>query len=379
MAAPGLRLSLLMGAVFLIFGVHMSYLPAWLQGRGLSPTEISLTMALPMMLRLVVTPAVAFAADRRCAHRDFMIGAAVCVLVLLLALTGVRSIALLIVLVVVMQIVLQTILPMADTITLAAVRAEGLDYGRIRLWGSISFILATFSVGWAVARNGPEAVLALSITAAALTTAAALWLPRAAPTSRVQLSLQQAFATARDPAFVLFVVTVGLLQASHAVFYIFSVIHWRSQGLSEIYIASLWSIGVVAEIILFWYARRLGALGASGLLVAGGVAGVVRWGTLAGDPAHVWLLPLQILHAGTFAATHLGTMNWIATRIPPSAAGTAQAVVSAFTTGIAMAGATMLAGPLYARFGGQAYLAMAVLAAAGIAAALMLRRLEAGK
>ena len=92
---------------------------------------------------------------------------------------------------------------------------------------------------------------------------------------------------------------------------------------------------------------------------------------MAFDPPLAALVVLQILHALTFGATHIGTVHFIAQNIPAERAGTAQALQSSVTAGIAMGGATLLAGQLYGPFGATSYLAMAVLGAVGLAAALL--------
>jgi PPP family 3-phenylpropionic acid transporter len=372
-----LRLSVFFGALFLIHGVHLTYLPVWLDGRGLSPTEIAIASSAPMLMRLVLTPWMAFLADRSSAHREMIVAACAVALGLMLAMKFATGVVLVLMLVIFMHVALQTIMPMADTVTMAAVKERGLDYGRIRLWGSATFIVASYIAGYAVAASGPEIVLHLSIIGGVLTAAAALWLPRAerassgadGDTGRKRLTLADALALAKDRAFLLFLITAGAIQASHAVLYVFGVLHWRSQGLSAGYIATLWAISVLAEIALFWASRWVTPIGALRLMTIGGAAGLIRWLAMAFDPAAHWLVPLQLLHAGTFAATHLGAMHWIASHVPAKTSGTAQALLSAFTTGVAMSAAMLVSGPLYANFAGQAYLAMVTICAVGLAAA----------
>ena len=383
--AWALRLSMFFGALFLIHGVHLTYLPVWLDGRGLSPTEIAFVSSAPMLLRLVLTPATAFAADRWHAHREMIIAACAVGLGLMMALRATSSVAVVIALVVLMHIALvvlmhialQTMMPLADTLTMAAVKQRGLDYGRIRLWGSLTFIVASYIAGYAVGALGSEAVLQLSVAGGLMTLAAALWLPRAEPDAAARrLTLGEATALLRDRPFLLFMVTVGTIQASHAVFYVFGVLHWRSLGLSVGYIATLWAIGVLAEIALFWAARWVAPLGPVQLIMLGAMAGIVRWLAMALDPAPWMLVPLQILHAGTFAATHLGAMHWIGARVPAATAGTAQAMLSTFSSGIVMSSVTLLTGPLYAAYAGGAYLAMMVCCLVGLAAGWALHRTE---
>ena len=374
-----LRLSVFFGALFLIHGVSLTYLPVWLDARGLSATEISIASSAPMMLRLVLTPGIAFVADRASAHRQMILAACFSALVFLGALMQPWPVVFTIVLIVLAQVATGTIMPMVDTVTMAEVKRRGLDYGRIRLWGSLTFILASYVAGFAVATQGVEAVLGLMIAGMALTAAAAIMLPRsdpAATSGAPRLTLAEVVALVRDKRFLLFLAVAGAIQASHAVIYVFGVLHWRAQGLSAGYIATLWAIAVLAEIALFWGGRWVKGIGALELMLIGAGLGLVRWLAMAFDPSPLLLAPLQILHAATFAATHLGSMHWIAARVPAATAGTAQALLSTFTSGIAMAGAMLISGPLFAAWAGRAYLAMVVLCAVGLLAGLALRRME---
>ena len=69
------RVSLLFAAIFFVAGTNLPYLPVWLDWRGLSAREIAIITAAPLFVRVVVTPAIAFAADRAGDHRRFLIGA----------------------------------------------------------------------------------------------------------------------------------------------------------------------------------------------------------------------------------------------------------------------------------------------------------------
>jgi PPP family 3-phenylpropionic acid transporter len=172
-----------------------------------------------------------------------------------------------------------------------------------------------------------------------------------------------------------FIAIAAALQASHQVYYGFGTLYWRSLGFSEGMIGVLWAEGVVAEILLFWQGSRLLArLGPLGLMIAGGAAGIVRWSLMGLVPGLLPALALQVLHALTFGATHLGAMNYLSRTVPPGAAASAQALYSGASSGIG-GGLVMLgAGALYAEFGGRAYLFMTILSAAGLFGALRLAK-----
>src|SRR5690606_17254902 len=86
-----------------------------------------------------------------------------------------------------------------------------------------------------------------------------------------------ALALARHPAFLLFLLAASMAQASHAVYYGFSALHWRASGLSETVIGLLWAEGVIAEILLFAVGARVTArIGPAALLALAGAAGMLR-------------------------------------------------------------------------------------------------------
>ena len=115
--------------------------------------------------------------------------------------------------------------------------------------------------------------------------------------------------------------------------------------------------------------RRIGAVQ---LIVLGAAASVVRWLAMGFDPPLALLIPLQALHGVTYGATHIGAFYFMAQAVPEQNAGTAQALYASITAGIAMGGAMLLSGQLYAAHGGRTYWAMAVIAAVGLAASLAL-------
>jgi PPP family 3-phenylpropionic acid transporter len=378
------RVSLLFAAVFTIAGSHLPYLPVWLNSVGLSPREIAVIVALPMVVRVLATPAIAFAADRSGDHRRFLLLLALVALAAALALTQGRGFWPILAFSLLFAIVTSTIMPLTETVAMGGVRVAGLDYGRMRLWGSLSFIATSFCGGWALDRLGPPAVVWLLIGGAVLTALAAYGLPRpalgeGAATGRRRISLADAAALMRSRLFLAFLLAVGAVQAAHAAFYAFGTLHWAAQGLSSGWAGALWAIGVTVEIGLMAFSGALVLrIGAAGLILLGASASVVRWLAMGFDPPLAALIALQALHGVTYGATHIGAFYLITRAVPAGQAGTAQALYASITAGIAMGGATLLAGQLYAVHGGHTYWAMAAVAGVGLAASIVLRRSRVG-
>ena len=381
--AVGVRLSALFAAIFFVTGSSLPYLPVWLAWRDLSAPEIAIISAGPLFVRVLVTPAIAFAADRVGDHRRFLIllaWSAVAAQVLLAQMRGFLAILLASLL---LAVAWTSIMPLAEAIAVRGMNAVRLDYGRMRLWGSISFTAAALAGGWVLEWTSPQALFYLLIAGSIVLAGAAHALGKsslpgpAAPRQQMaRLSARAVAALLASPTFLLFLLAAGAIQAAHAAFYTFGTLHWRALGLSTLVAGQLWTVGVAAEILIFAYsAALLGRLGPISVLQLAGLAAVARWLAMAFDPA-VWLLfALQALHGLTFGAAHVGAIHFLARFVPEAQGGTAQAVYASFTSGILLGGATLLAGPLYADWGGRAYLAMAALAAVGVLAALGLERL----
>jgi len=177
------------------------------------------------------------------------------------------------------------------------------------------------------------------------------------------------------PRQILFFAAAALIQASHVVYYSFSALYWQSLGYSTDTIGWLWAEGVIAEMLLFfWSARLLRHFRPTHLMVLGGVAGVVRWSTLATATALPLLAAVNFLHCFTFASAHVGAMFYLLRNTPSGHAGTAQ---SLYTTAqcIGFGVVWLFSGALYEAVGGSAFLVMAGMSAAGAVAALRLSRL----
>jgi PPP family 3-phenylpropionic acid transporter len=167
----------------------------------------------------------------------------------------------------------------------------------------------------------------------------------------------------RDPGFLAVMISAALIQASHAGYYTFSAIAWQSVGLSTTTISLLWAVGIVAEIVLFALSPRL-RISSVGLVICGGFAGVVRWVLVALDPPVAVVVAAQALHALSFGATFLGTINLVA-RLAPSRRGASAQGYIAICSGLITAGVSALCGYGYAAFGLSIYFGMAVMALAG--------------
>jgi PPP family 3-phenylpropionic acid transporter len=176
-AALSLRLSAFYFAHFILFGIALPYWPVWLQGRGLGAVEIGVVLAVGRWASIGTTPVIALLADRRGELK----------ILLVVLCSGIcASYALnhfahgfwpLFAIAVVTAVFTSPVMPVTESLTMLHAARGHADYGRVRLWGSISFILATFAGGEILGGWSTDAILWALIAASAGSTLAALCLP----------------------------------------------------------------------------------------------------------------------------------------------------------------------------------------------------------
>jgi PPP family 3-phenylpropionic acid transporter len=367
---PVLRLSLFYGAFFLYGGLSLPFMPAWLAAKGLDAREIGIVLAAPMVVRVIAVPLWSRLADRLGVLPRALVAASLGS-VAAFALVGLLSgFAAILIGFTLAATVSAPVLPFGDALALRALRGRMPRYGGVRLWGSVTFIVANLGGGVVLARLGAGDVIWAVVISLALTAAAAFGLARREPPApeRADATMPTQASLWRSGTFVAVIFGASLIQASHSVLYGFSTLQWSARGISGPAIGALWALGVVAEVVLFALSGRVvGAVGATRMIMLGGVGGIIRWGAMALDPPTAALPVLQCLHAATFAATHLGAMHFMAQAVPAGRGATAQGDFAA-VQGIVSAAAMSLSGVLVAHFGSLAYAAMA--AAAGLGTAL---------
>ncbi len=376
-----LRLAGFYIAVFLIIGCNMPFMPVWLRWRGLDDWQIAVIYAMPVILRPVFTPAMSFAADRAGQPGTILKILAWGSFLSALTLPFVSGFAAIGMAYFMFTLFWMSIVPLTEAVAMNGARDGRGEYGRIRLWGSISFVVMNLAGGAAVDLWGPAAAIALFIGSACSVVVMVNWLPKTKPPREVapravpRIRFADFVQLVRSSNLWLFLGATSAVQSAHSVYYIFGTLHWQSEGISPLVIGMLWATGVITEIALFAYAgqviRRTGAVQ---LILVGAAAAVLRWAFTAMDPPLAILFPLQALHGLTYGAAHIGAMQFMREAVPERLAMSVQGLYASVAMGVAMGLVNLAVGPLYRTLDGRAYLVMAGLGAAGVVASLVLLR-----
>ncbi len=366
------RLSVFYAATFAIGGAYMPFFPLWLKAKGLDPVWIGLVIAMPTVARITAVPVVTRFAERRHAIVPAILmtsGLATAGFALLATASTPAAIAMMLL---VTACAWTPTVPLTDAYALRGVAAHEVNYGPIRLWGSVAYIAGVLAAGFVAAAIAPVhliwpivAITALSaVSAVTIEPLPVLPLPGARKTGSLD--------PIRQGGFVAIFAAAALIQGSHAAYYSFSSIAWQAEGFSSTTISVLWSLCVVAEIVLFAFSPRL-RLASSSLIIVGGLGAALRWTVTGLEPSLAVLLLIQLLHALSFGATHLGTMGLLAHRVPGHSLATAQGTLTA-SIGIVSATATVLCGRLFNDYGQSIYFGMAAMASIGALAMFVMRK-----
>lgn len=380
-----LRMWLFFAGYFLVGGVTLPFFPVWLESRGLSDVEIAQVIALPVLVRVFLTPLAGIYADRA-PNRRFAVITFTLPAVLVFALAYGADGFLPILITTGLALVLWGLaLPPAEALALTGVRRYGLDYGRMRLGGSVSFIVANLGSGAILSLLHPEAIFFLMLATLVSSVAVAFILP---VTPKEVRALDDAtrpdFRPSREVlgnrAFIVLMIGGALLQASHAMLYSFGSLSWQAHGYSGVQIGAFWAFGIAAEITLFATSTRLVArYGAYAFLVASGVGAMIRWllFPFAIEAGFLAVAAIMTLHAITYGLSYLGIQHALARLVPDRMTASAQGIF-AMAMGLLMAGTTSLSGPIYATWGIGGFFAMVPVAAAGLICVVAVRRYVRG-
>lgn len=336
----------------------------------MTAAQIGQVLGLAALLRVGVIPFWGRMADAVGNRRAALAGAGAVAAAAALLLPQAPAAAPLFVAVCVLSVAGAALAPLADAVALPLAGAGRLDYGRTRAWGSVGYMAATAGTGALLGAVGTGAVPPLLAAGYGLAAVLGLLMPEAPAMAPAAHERASPF---RLPAFRLALLASALIQGAHAAYYSFAALRWREAGIPDGIVGLLIAEGIVAEIALFVWGRRLvERIGPGRLtLLAAGIS-VLRWTALAFvvDP---WALAaLQVLHAGTFAFQHLSAML-VLRGIGTARAATAQAWLSALGSSLPSGVLVWLAGQLYARRPSLAFLAMAAVAALALPVGARLR------
>jgi len=360
---------------FASVGVAVPYLPAWLAARGRGIETIGWLIACLTIGRIVAPVLSARLADLRGQHLQVVRVASALALVAFTLLPLGEGLMWEAIVLTIFGCLWSVSLPLVESITLAGLADRPERYTRIRLGGSFGFIAAVMATGAIQDVAQVPLLLAMTLAGAFLSTLL-LRVPVALP--------HTAAATIERPPrllnrrYLMVLAVSVLMQIAHGPYYGFFTVYLKDLGYPSPLVATLWSVGVMAEVALFLALPRLARrLAPETLLAIGAGGGVLRWWLIASFPTDPLLLVLaQLLHAATFGVHHATAVVLVHHSVPRRHAGLAQALYSSLSFGLGGAVGTVIGGWLWETW--QPAAAFHLAAVASIAA-LMVVLLAGGR
>lgn len=322
-------------AYYAALGAYTPYIGRWVDSEGYSAWIVGSILAIWYASRVIAPPLWAWAVTRAARPgRLLVLGCLLATLAFFAMEYATGSIALL-ALMIGFGLFFNAVMPQFEAMTLTALGNDAAHYGRIRVWGSIGFLLVAGTYGAALDRLGNAHFVWISLPLFAVCVWAAS-LHRNDPPPRHIPESSDAGHLWRRPGVRRFLLVALLMQVGFGPFYVFYTLHLQANGHDGIAVGSLWAIGVLVEIVLFWLAPQLIArFGPRPLLLLAYAITALRWLITALFAESYALMALaQSTHALGFAMFHACNMRLLAEYFPGRRAAAGQSLLYGFSSGV---------------------------------------------
>jgi len=350
-------------------GAFMPYWSPYLEARGFTATEIGVAYAMAGLLRAVMPFLWGWWGDHTGQRIRLVRQTSVASLLLFLLIPFVDGVWAITAAMMGYNLFWQALLAQFETVSMVHLQATGGDYSRVRLWGSVGFVVAVLSLGPLLDIFGILPLPWLVGVLFAGMAASSYLVPETPHTRREQgLPLERIGPLLKRPEVIALLLACLCSQMSFAPYYNFFTLFLERNGHARSLAGVLWAIAVVAEIVLFIYMSRLiAAVGARRLLLTALAATVLRWLlTVLLVDSFVALVGIQLLHALTFGAYHACAMHYVFRLFPVALQGRGQAVYNAAAYGVGGSIGSLGAGAIWDHVRPEAtFLIAALIALAG--------------
>ncbi len=303
--AQSLNFALFFFAYYGYVGVFSPYASLYFADKGISATQIGVLMSLMQVMRIFGPNLWGWVADHtRQRVRVLQLTSIAAALVFCAVFWG-QTFSYFFIVLVLLNLFTSAQGPLSEALMLSAMRGDLTHYGRLRLWGSVGFIAAVLVSGQLLDRFGIGLVPWISLLLLALVAFAASNMREEGDTHAAH-DTPSVRAVLQRREVIAFFVSTFLMVAAHASLYVYYSLYLAQIGYSKTVIGLMWSLGVVAEIVFFyWQAPLFRRFGVRWLMLASFAIGVVRFLMIGlGAESLLLLLVAQVLHAATFGVHH---------------------------------------------------------------------------
>lgn len=339
-------------AYFTYAGALMPYFALWLVAQGYGAAQIALVLAMPQVARIFAPALWGWMADRSGSQRGIVVFGAFSVCLGFATLYVVQGVAGVALVMLVLSVLAAGSMPLVEAATLSATEGQAGRYGPIRLWGSIGFILAVLGTGAWLDSHGAETVLDIIVLLSAVVCVVAFGIPARARVPAAA-AVEHMGAVLRRIDVLAFFGACMCMSVAHGALNAFYSIHLEAAGYSKAMIGVLWTLGVVAEVLVFLRLPQLmRRFSLRSLLIASFACAALRFAAIGWAVELLWVLAAaQLLHAATFGSFHAASIAAVHRFFPGRIAARGQALYSSLTYGVGGAAGTLIAGWTWEAFG----------------------------
>lgn len=342
---PYWRLSLFYFFYFASLGAFMAYWGLYLKHNGISDFTIGALLAVFVGTRIFSPLVLAWGVDK---IKDTVLAVKISSVLMLFSFLGLLltdNLTAIFFWVFCFGFFFSGILPKFEALTFSYI-ADALDkYNEIRLWGSVGFAFAVILVGEFLEQTVIDWLLWILMLFLLGLVVVSFSLKPLKMNTNVGSSATF-FEILSNPKVKNFLFIAFLLQLSHGAYYSFFSIYLQSFDYSKSQIGFLWAVGVIAEIMLFFYLSKfINLFSKHKLIMISLVSAVIRW-TLTGLFAkNMWaLILIQMLHAASFALFHAVAIQYINSIFTQQIQVRGQAIYSMASFGVGGMLGSLLAG-----------------------------------
>ena len=210
-------------------------------------------------------------------------------------------------------LVYYTVAPFIESLASLFLKEEGIDYGKARTWGSVSFTLVGIAAGGIIGYVGSVALYYILIILLVLYVVFMfLPQPKLVRTLTVNKSDNNNAGklyswVLKDKNAILLILVIFLYQLSHTAYNNYNALYLESMNISAKWMSGLiLNISVIAEILFFIFSKKIiGKIKPTQLLVFCGIGAIIRWLMLAIFHNIYVFVVMQTFHAITFAVGHI--------------------------------------------------------------------------
>jgi len=362
--------------------VTVTYLPIWLNERGVSDAGIGLINTMPMAGILLFSIFAGRLADRASDWKQAILLGTGLSAAFSLFLGFAEGFWMILLVWTMINLPAGLVSPVADAATMRLSMRLGFSFGATRAWGTLGYLAMCFLTGYVILWLGAPSFVWLMVFACAARVLFAAGLPQMRDAARVRTVsdgrlLSRDVVAAFEPWVLLPVIAGAILFANHMVMNAFSSLVWKQQGLSEPVIGGLIALGAAAEAVTMFAWKRINTrFPARVLILIAALASILRWAGMSFSPPLAVIVLMQLGQAVTFTFSYLGCLYFIAKRTTEDTSAEAQSLY-----GVMMQGFSILVvagfGVAFGFFGVEAFwicVALSVLALAMVQASLRMRR-----